>query len=60
MAYKVTSNGTNVQSDVVEIVIDTKADLDDVPTTFGIGSDVICLEDSLVFMLGNDRAWHEL
>lgn len=60
MAYRVMSNGANIQSNVVEIVVDTRTDLEDVPTTFGIGSDVICLEDSSVFMLGNDKTWHEI
>lgn len=60
MAYKVTSNGSNIQSDVVELVVDTTAELNDVPTTFGVGSDAIVLEDSSVWMLGNDKQWHEL
>lgn len=60
MAYRITSNGSNIQSDVCEIIIDTAADLEDLPTTFGIGSDAICLEDSSVYMLGNDKTWHLL
>lgn len=60
MAYKVISNGVNIQSSVVEIVVDTLAELDDVPTDFGVGSDCIVLENSSVWMLGNDRKWHEL
>ena len=60
MAYKVISNGVNIQSSVVEIVVDTLAELDDVPTDFGVGSDCIVLENSSVWMLGNDKLWHEL
>ena len=60
MAFKVISNGDNVQSDVVEIVADTLSDKDNVPTTYGVGSDCIVLEDSSVWMLGNDKVWHEL
>lgn len=60
MAYKIISNGTNVQSTVVEVVADTLTDLDEVPTTFGVGSDCIVLENSSVWMLGNDKVWHEL
>lgn len=60
MAYRITSNGSNIQSDVVEVVVDTIADIDDLPTTFGIGSDCIVLEDSSVYMLGNDKTWHKL
>ena len=61
MAYKVLSNGNTIQSDVVELVVDTLTELqDEVPTTFGVGSDCIVLEDSSVWMLGNDKTWHEL
>lgn len=60
MTYKIISNGTNVQSTVVEVVVDTLADLEEVPTTFGVGSDCIVLENSSVWMLGNDKVWHEL
>jgi len=64
MAYRITSNGSNIQSDVVEIVIDTLADMaaDDFPGAddVGIGSDCIVLENSSVFMLGSDGVWHEL
>ena len=60
MAYKIISNGSNIQSSVVEVVVDTLAELGDVPTTFGVGSDAIVLEDSSVWMLGNDKVWHEL
>ena len=60
MAYKIISNGVNIQSDVKEIVVDTLAEMDDLPTNFGVGSDAICLEDSSVWMLGNDNTWHVL
>ena len=58
--YQVIKNGDNTQSNVVEIVADTLEDKDTVPTTFGVGSDCIVLEDSSVWMLGNDKVWHEL
>lgn len=60
MAYKVISNGNRVQSSVVEIIADTVADVAELPTTVGVGSDCIVLENSSVFMLGNDLTWHEL
>lgn len=60
MAYKVISNGNRVQSSVVEIVADTVADVAELPITVGVGSDCIVLENSSVFMLGNDLTWHEL
>lgn len=59
--YNVISNGNNVQSAVTEFVADTLNDIDTLPTT-GItpGSDCIVLEDSSVWMLGNDKTWHQL
>ena len=60
MAHKVISNGGNVQSSVVEVIVDTLAEIADLPTDFGVGSDCICLEDSSVWMLGNDKTWHEI
>lgn len=60
MAYKVISNGGNVQSSVVEVIVDTLAEIAELPTDFGVGSDCICLEDSSVWMLGNDKTWHEI
>lgn len=58
--YRVISNGDNVQSSVVEIIVDNLSDINDVPTHFGVGSDILCLEDSSVWMLGNDSTWHEI
>ena len=60
MAYRITVNGNNVQSSVVEIIADTVSDIEDLPTDVGVGSDCICIEDSSVFMLGNDKVWHQL
>ena len=60
MAYKVISNGNNVQPSVVEIVADKKEDVDTLPTDVGVGSDCIVLEDSSVYMFGNDEHWHEI
>lgn len=60
MAYTTIKNGDNTQSTVVEIVIDTRAEINDLPTNYGVGSDAIVLDDSSVWMLGNDKIWHEL
>ena len=58
--YKVIANGEDVQQNVVEIVVDTLTEMATLPTIFGVGSDCIVLEDSSVWMLGNDKVWHEL
>ena len=60
MAFRITVNGNNIQSSVVEIVADTVADVADLPTDVGVGSDCIVLENSSVYMLGSDLIWHEL
>ena len=60
MAYRIIANGEDVQNDVVEIVVDTRNEINDLPTTYGIGSDAIVIQDSSVWMLGNDSEWHEL
>ena len=58
--YTVTDNGNITQSSVVGLVVDTLEEITELPTTFGVGSTCICLEDSSVRMLGNDKHWHEL
>lgn len=60
MGYKIIKNGDNTQSSVVEIVIDTLSELSNLPTDYSAGSTCICLENSSVWMLGNDETWHEL
>lgn len=60
MAYKIIANGEDVQSSVVEIIVDTRADMDTLPTDYSAGSDSIVIEDSSVWMLGNDKQWHEI
>ena len=60
MAYRITVNGNNIQSSVVEIIADTVADVDTLPTDVGVGSDCIVLENSSVYMMGCDGHWHEL
>ena len=58
--YKVIANGEDVQQSVVEIVADTLADINILPVIYSPGSDCIVLEDSSVWMLGNDKIWHQL
>lgn len=58
--FKVYKNSDTTTSYVVEIVADTIDDIEDLPTNFTPGSDCIVLEDSSVWMLGNDEVWHRL
>lgn len=56
--YSVTTNGDNIQSSIVEIIADTVADVNELPTIFAPGSTCFVLEDSSVYMLGHDKVWH--
>lgn len=58
--YKVYKNGDNTQSAVVSVVVDDYEGLAELPNTFGIGSDCLNLKDSSVWILGNDRVWHQI
>lgn len=55
--FKVTQN---LQAGVVEIIVDTRNDIEEIPTHYGVGSVCFVIEDSSVWMLGNDAKWHEL
>lgn len=57
MIYK---NGDNTQSAVVEIVVNTVEEVEELETKYSPGSTCIVLENSSVYMLGADKTWHEL
>lgn len=58
--YTLMSEEGRVKYKVYEFIIDTAADLADVPTDVGIGSKVYCIEDSTVYMLNNSRDYVEV
>ena len=63
--YKVIANGEDIQQSVVEIVADNLTDINNLQAEaqtayYGAGSSCIVLENSSVWMLGNDKVWHEL
>ena len=63
--YSITKSGDSVQYGIYEAVVNTKADLATLPTTWDSGSICICLEDASVYMLSNadengDKIWTEL
>lgn len=46
---------------VTEFVVDYLTDITTLPITpYAIGSTCFCIEDSSVWMLGNDRQWHQI
>lgn len=55
--FKVTQN---FQSGVVEVIVDLRDDMAEIPTHYGVGSTCFVIEDSSVWMLGNDAQWHEI
>lgn len=58
--FSVTANGDHVSPNKVEITADLLSDLNDISTTYDVGSVCIVLQDSSVWMLGNDKTWHEM
>lgn len=65
MAYSIRQQDNDIQYNVVELVINTRAEITDLPTNFTTGSAAICLEDSSVFMLSvsdstGNKTWKEI
>ena len=58
--YTVIQQADTVQYNKYDCIVDLLEDLDILPTEWSPGSTCIVLEDSSVWMLGNDRVWHEL
>lgn len=53
---------TNQTAVTVDITADTREDIQDIPTTYGMGSTAFIIEDSSVQMLGGgeEPEWKEL
>ena len=53
---------TNQTAVTVDITADAREDIQDIPTTYGMGSTVFVIEDSSVQMLGGgeEPEWKEL
>lgn len=60
MAYSIIQQGDTVETYVISAIVDTKADIETLPTEWKSGSSCLVLEDSSVWMLGNDKVWHSL
>lgn len=60
MAYNIIRQNDNDTYNYVELSVDTRAEVQNIPTSYAMGSVCICIEDSSVWMLGSDEAWHEL
>lgn len=58
--YNIKQQGDTVQNGIMEFVADTRADINSIPTKWGMGSTCLVIEDSSVWILGSDKKWHEL
>lgn len=58
--YSIIQQGNAVNTYILSLVVDLKSDVSNLPTDIETGSTCICLENSSVWMLGNDKVWHEI
>ena len=58
--FKVNKNSDKTAAYVVEIIADYLSDIEDLPTIYEVGSSCLVIENSSLWMLGNDKQWHEL
>jgi len=58
--YKIYKNGDTTTAHVQEYVADTPADIAELPTDMEPGSTCLVISNSAVYMLGNDKQWHEI
>ena len=59
--YKVIQNGSVSDGYAKQIIADKLSDFPDLPRKAqgaGVGSQVVCLEDSNLYVLGNDDEYH--
>jgi len=59
MSYSIIQQGDTVQTYIKQVVCDTVAEVQELPTDWASGSSCIVIEDSSLWMLGNDKQWHE-
>ena len=59
MSYSIIQQGDTVQTYIKQVVCDTVVEVQELPTDWASGSTCIVIEDSSLWMLGNDKQWHE-
>ena len=60
MGYVITAEGDTITTYLKEIMADTRADIEKLPTSYLAGSSCLVIEDTSVWVLGTDQVWHEL
>lgn len=58
--YNIIRQGNTDQYNIIEYCCDTEADIPTLPVTDSAGSCCIVIENSSVWMLGNDKLWHKI
>lgn len=62
--YRIYKTGDNTDPKLIEYIADTESDVQDLPTDTSSGSTCIVIQGSgsgaSVYMLGNDKIWHEI
>lgn len=58
--YSIMQQGDTATSYLMEVAVDKREDIEELPTKWLTGSSCIVIEDSSVWMLGIDGEWHEL
>lgn len=60
MAYSSYQNSDNIVPYFAAIVADLLTDIAELPTDFAVGSTCLVIEDSSLWILGNDKIWHKI
>ena len=60
MSYTLYANDDNVAYGVKKFIVDTTADLAELPTNVTPGSSVLVTKTSKLFVLNNEHKWDEL
>lgn len=59
-SYSSYQNSDNIAPYYAALVADTTTDVDGLPVEFAPGSTCVVIEDSSLWILGNDKIWHEI
>lgn len=60
MAYSSYQNSDNIVPYYVALVADYLSDVETLPTEVAPGSTCLVIEDSSLWILGNDEVWHKI
>jgi hypothetical protein len=60
MAYSYTSENGQVKKYAAEFLADKIVDIENLPTDVRPGSSCLCLENSSIYILNNEKTWQKL